>query len=311
MERAATGWRVVMFTATPAMPPAFEPVLRAMGHRVVGLVTAPGPRSRRTDGYLGVAQLARPDLDVIVSNHPDRYAAMIAPLHPDLILTVGYNWIIPADVLALPRLGAINVHDALLPRNRGPNATGWALRNGDPKHGSTIHRMTPRLDDGPILAQASVSLTDDDDIDTLWPRLTAAFPDAFREALARIAAGDPGTPQREEDATEAPRFETDWLYLDWSRSARDLHLQIRSWRGTRDAPRGAIGTIDGVPTRVLKARLVDAPNSGAAPGTVLRRDGETLLIQCGDRPLLILRHQPEPAEGAAPPARTEGNDARQ
>ena len=298
MGSGTPGWRVVMFTVSPERPPAFEPALRAMGHRLVGLVTAPGPRSRRTDGYLGVAQLARPDLDVIVSNHPDRWVAMVAPLRPDLILTISFNWIIPADVLALPRLGAINVHDALLPRNRGPNATGWALRNGDPEHGATIHYMTPRLDDGPILAQAAVPLTDDDDIDTLLPRMAAAFPAAFREALARVAAGDPGRPQREEDATEAPRFEADWLYLDWSRSARDLHLQVRSWWGTRDAPRGAIGTIEGVPTRVLKTALVDgsdgAGGPASAPGTVLSREGEALLVQCGDRPLRILRHHPEP-----------------
>ncbi len=296
MERTGTGWRVVMFTVNPPHPAIVEALLREQGHRLVGLVTAAGPRSRRTDGYLGVAQLARPDLDVIVSNRPARWAAMLAPLRPDLIICSGFNWVIPADVLALPPLGAINFHDALLPRYRGPNATGWALRNGDPQHGLTIHRMTPRLDDGPILAQGPVPLTDDDDGDTLWPRMAARAPDLLRGALARVAAGDPGTPQPEEEATAAPRFEEDWRYLDWSRTARDLHLQARSWLGTRAAPRGAIGTIDGVRTRVLKTCLVDEAGTGAAPGTVLRRDGETLLIQCGDRPLLILRHQPEPAE---------------
>src|SRR5690349_1990854 len=131
MARTGTGWRVVMFSVIPGVPPLLEPVLRDCGHRLVGLVTAPGPRTRRDDGYRGVAQLARPDLDVIVSNHPDRWAAMIAPLRPDLIFVGGFNWIIPADVLAVPRLGAINSHDSLLPRHRGLNATGWALRDGD------------------------------------------------------------------------------------------------------------------------------------------------------------------------------------
>jgi methionyl-tRNA formyltransferase len=295
MERTPTGWRVILFCVILEVPEMIEPVLRDCGHRLVGIVTAPGPRGRRTDGYRAIAQLARPDLDVVVSNHPDRWAALVAPLRPDLIITASFNWILPADVLALPRLGAINGHDALLPRNRGPNATGWVLRNGDPQHGFSVHYMTPRLDDGPVLAQGPVPLTDDDDGDTLFPRVIAARPDMLRAALARIAAGDPGTPQREEDATAAPRFAEDWRYLDWAKSARETHLQVRSWWGTRDAPRGAIGTIDGVPTRVLKTRLVDEPGAGAAPGTVLRRDGEALVIQCGDQPLLVLRHQPEPA----------------
>lgn len=295
MERTSTGWRVVIFSVIPAVPPLLEPVLRDCGHRLVGLVTAPGPRSRRDDGYLGVARLARPDLDVIVSNHPDRWAAMIAPLRPDLIFVGGFNWIIPADVLALPRLGAINSHDSLLPRHRGLNATGWALRSGDARYGVTIHYMTPRLDDGPVLAQQSMPLTDNDDADTIYPWMFAATLANLREALGRIAAGDPGTPQREEAATEAPHFEEAWLYLDWSCPARDLHRQVRSWLGTRDAPRGAIGLIDGVRTRVLKTRLTDEVGAAATPGTVLRREGEALLIQCGDRPLLILRHHPEPA----------------
>jgi len=292
------GWRVVLFCVLPQVPGDIEPILRDCGHRLVGIVTAPGPRSRRSAGYREIAQLARPDLDVIVSNHPDRWAAMVAPLRPDLLITGSFNWIIPADVLALPRLGAINGHDALLPRNRGLNATGWALRNGDPEHGFSVHYMTPRLDDGPILAQGPVPLTDDDDADTLFPRMLARFPAVWREALARIAAGDPGTPQREEEATYHSHFEEAWLYLDWGNSARDLHRQVRSWWGTRDAPRGALGTIDGVRTRVLKTQLVDEAGTGVAPGTVLRREGETLLIQCGDRPLLILRHQPEPEEDA-------------
>lgn len=295
MERTSTGWRVVLFSVLPVVPPLVEPVVRDCGHRLVGLVTAPGPRARRDDGYLGVAQLARPDLDVIVSNHPDRWAAMIAPLRPDLIITMAFNWIIPADVLALPRLGAINSHDALLPRHRGPNATGWALREGDPQYGVTLHYMTPRLDDGPILAQRAMPLTDADASDTRYPWVFANTPVARREALGRIAAGDLGTPQREEEATEAPRFAEDWLYLDWSRPARDLHRQVRSWLGTRDAPRGALGMIDGVQTRVLKTQIVDGEGRGAAPGTALRREGEALLIQCGDRPLLLLRHHPEPA----------------
>ncbi len=295
MSQAATGWRVVLFCVIPEPPALVEPLLRECGHRLVGIVTAPGPRSRRTDGYRAIAQLARPDLDVIVSNHPERWAAMVAALRPDLIVTASFNWIVPADVLALPRLGAINIHDALLPHNRGPNATGWALRNGDPVHGFTVHYMTPRLDDGPILAQGPVPLTDDDDGDTLFPRMIARLPALLREALAHVAIGDPGTPQREEDATEAPRFAEDWLYLDWRKPARELHLQARSWIGTRDGPRGAIGTIEGVRTRVLKTRLTDEPGTGASPGTVLRRDGEALTIQCGDRPLEILRHQPEPS----------------
>jgi len=290
----AEQWRVVIFSVLGPQTARTLEMLAAAGHRAVGIVTAPGPRSRRTDDYRAVAALARPGLDVIVSNYPERWAAMIAPLRPDLILTLGFNWVIPADVLAVPRLGAINFHDGLLPRYRGMNATGWALRNDESQVGLTIHRMTPRLDDGPILAQHAMPLGDDDDTDTINACRAITVPVLLTEALARIAAGDPGTPQREEDAYVAPgRFEEAWRWIDWSQPARAIHIQVRSWVGTRDQPRGALGRLDGTLIRVTKAALLPATGDAAAPGTILRRDGETLIVQCGDGPLQLLRWQPE------------------
>lgn len=284
-------WRVVIFSVLSVPAGRLERDLAAAGHRVVGIVTAPGPRSRRTEDYREFAALARPGLDVIISNYPDRWAAMIAPLRPDLLITGGFNWIIPADVLAVPRLGAINFHDGLLPKYRGLNATGWALRNEEPQIGFTVHRMTPRLDDGPILAQGAMPLGDDDDIDTVRTWQMTMVPRLLREALARIAADDPGTPQSEADAYVTPgQFEDAWRWLDWSQSARALHGQVRSWVGTRDEPRGALGYLDGVLTRVTKTALLPgATGADAPPGTILRGEGETLIVQCGDGPLRLLR----------------------
>lgn len=291
MESNTESWRVVAFTVMPIVPPMVESLLRERGHRLVGILTAPGPRTRRTDGYRGVAQLARPGLDVIVSNYPDRWAAMIAPLRPDLIVTGSFNWIIPADVLAVPRLGAINVHDALLPKYRGMNSTGWALRNGDPL-GFTVHYMTPRLDDGPILAQRAIPYTDEDDGETLIGRIGATVPEVLGEAFDRIAAGDPGVPQREEEASHSPgRFEEAWGRIDWARPAVAIHRQVRSlW--DRNLALGAVGMVEGTAIRVMKTALVESEGPPtAAPGTVLHREGETLLIQCGDRPLQILQYR--------------------
>lgn len=237
---------------------------------------------------------------MIISNYPDRWAAMIAPLRPDLILTGGFNWVIPADVLAVPRLGAVNFHDGLLPRYRGMNATGWALRNDEPQFGFTAHRMTPCLDDGPILAQRAMPLGDDDDIESIRAWQAANIPSILQETLARVAAGDPGTPQREEDAYCTPgRFEEAWRWIDWSQPARAIHLQVRSWIGTRDQSRGAIGCLDGRPIRVIKTALLPAATCSAAPGTILDRDGETLTVQCGDGPLRLVRWQFEEASAVA------------
>lgn len=145
--------RAVVFSLVPEFVKAFDQLLASRGDRLVGLVAAPGPKTRRTDEYRAMVEFARPGLDVIVSNFPHRWADMIRPIKPDVIFCTGFNWKIPDDVIDLPPLGTVNAHDGHLPKYRGRNATGWALRTGEPGYGASFHRMTSEFDRGPILAQ--------------------------------------------------------------------------------------------------------------------------------------------------------------
>ncbi len=282
-------WRVVIVSATAMLAARLEQQLAARGHKVVGILTAPGPRGRRTDGYKEVAQLARPGLDVIVSNYPNRWADMVRPMRPDLLLCATFNWKLPPELLDVPRIGAINGHDSYLPLHRGRNATGWNLRRDMPL-GFTVHYMSADFDTGPIIAQTQVPLTDDDySAEQIFPKFLAATAPTFELAFDRLEAGEEPTPQDESKATEAGgEFEPEWREIDWNDTARHNFVKIRSWYGARDVPRGAFGDIDGQRSLITTARLADA-QSDADPGTVLeRRDDGTLLIQCGDGPLEIL-----------------------
>src|SRR5215207_9012629 len=297
LNPAPEPWRIVVFTNMPEgrTYSLVDRVVRPLGHRVVGVVTSPGPKRRRSPTYLEVVAAVSLGVDVIVSNHPERWAAMLAPLEPDLIISGGFPWRIPADVITLPRLGAINFHDALLPRHRGPNAVGWAFRMGDAETGMTIHRLSSEFDTGPILAQVRIPISDADDFSTLDPQFDAHMPWLLRLALERIARGDEGEPQDESQATEAGLFEDTWRVIDWRQPARTVHNQVRSWIGWRDIPAGALGEIDGETLQITKTRL--APNGPtehepAPPGTVVHRDGERLVVQCGDAPIEILRSSP-------------------
>lgn len=126
-------WRVVLFTDLPGGMAyhLIDGTIRPMGHRIVGVVTSPGPRQRRTTDYLDTVAAVPPGIDTIVTSHPNRIAAMIAPMRPDLIISAGFRWHIPQDTLAVPRMGAINLHPSLLPRHRGPHPLEWTFRAGD------------------------------------------------------------------------------------------------------------------------------------------------------------------------------------
>jgi methionyl-tRNA formyltransferase len=286
-------WRVVVFTIVPdgRVFHSVEQVLKPLGHRVVGVVTTPGPPKRRSASYLSVVAAVRPGIDVIVANHPSRIAAMIAPLRPDLIISAGFPYLIPPDVVALPRLGAINIHPALLPKYRGPKALEWAFRNGDPKLGITIHRIANDFDTGPILAQTSVPIGPDDVLGTVLPKLDNAIPKLLSRALERVAHGDPGDPQDESQASYAGKFEPEWTFIDWSQPARVIHNQVRSLLSPFDPDASAIGTIGGEELRITRTCLPEWGTTGGGdvmPGTVIARNSDRISVQCGDGPIDVL-----------------------
>src|SRR4051812_36679753 len=267
-DSASASWRIVVFTNMPGgiVYSLVDEIVRPLGHRVVGVVTSPGPKRRRSPTYLEVVAAVPPSIDVVVSIHPERWAAMLRPLAPDLIISGGFPWRIPVDVLALPRLGAINFHDAPLPRHRGPDATGWAFRDGDTDTALTIHRLTPEFDAGPILAQARIPITDEDDWSTLMPQFLSQAPELLQRALARVARGEAGEPQDEGQASEAGLFEPAWRVIDWTSPARTVHNQVRSWIGLRDIPPGALSDVDGQTLLITKTRLLpDTPASQDPP----------------------------------------------
>ena len=152
-DPAPESWRIVVFTNMPGgmIYSLVNEIVRPLGHRVVGVVTSPGPKRRRSPTYLEVVAAVPPGVDVIVSNHPERWAAMLAPWQPDLIVSGGFPWRIPADVLALPRLGAINFHDALAAASPRTERNRLGLPHGrhrdgsdhSPHHPGVRHRPGP------------------------------------------------------------------------------------------------------------------------------------------------------------------------
>jgi methionyl-tRNA formyltransferase len=288
--RIPDAWRVVVVTMIPGgvVYTMVADVLRPLGHRVVGVLTSPGPAHRRNTSYREVVAAVPPEIDVIVSAHPARWAAMLAPLRPDLIICGGMPWRLPPAVLALPRLGAINIHPALLPRHRGPAAIQWAFRSGDPTLGITIHRIAPDFDTGPILAQTAVPIDDEDDFQTLLAKVGPVIPGLLGQALDRVAQGDPGDPQDEARATYAGLFEEAWRTIRWDAPARAIHNQVRSWGGF--GAEGALGEVAGTPLQIRKTRLLPAapPDELTPPGTLLRQEGEEWIVQCGDGPIALV-----------------------
>lgn len=128
----------------------------------------------------------------------DHVFQTIAQAAPDLLLSFYFREMIQARFLALPRLGAYNLHGSLLPRYRGRAPINWVLVKGESETGITLHAMTPKPDDGDIVAQTRIPIEWDDTALSLTLKAAAASRSLVRDALPRIGEGTaPRIPQRE------------------------------------------------------------------------------------------------------------------
>jgi methionyl-tRNA formyltransferase len=276
------GWRVVLVSQVLPAVLAFDGALRQAGHEAVALLTTRRARAEREryGEFQALISDAPPQLDILVPSSKAGIAPLLAAYEPDLVVCMGFPWLIPPDALAVPKLGAINGHPSLLPRYRGPAPVAWAVRNGDTEVGFSFHRMDDAFDTGPMLAQGSVPLEETDDSwETLGEKIGPLALRLAQEAFERVAAGDPGDPQLGEPSY-APFFDEDYVQLDWSRPAREVHTQVRAWRFMPLPPSGARGPIaqlDGETMRVIRTRL---------------EPGEGTRVECGDGPIWVLETEP-------------------
>ena len=216
--------------------------------------------------------------------------AILSGLKPDLIAVAAYGKILPVDILELPPLGCINVHSSLLPRYRGAAPINWAILNGEDETGVTIQRMAEGVDTGDILAQASTPIDVNENAGRLLARLAPLGAELLVETVRKLEAGSAkAEPQDESLSSYAPMLSKELSPMNWGKTARQLHDQVR---GLYPWPSAAT-VLDGTRCKVLRTSL-SGEKTDRAPGTVLQADKKGLRIACGDgRVLEILELQPD------------------
>lgn len=184
-------------------------------------------------------------MDLLLPGSVEGLALALESYRPDLLIVFGFAWKLPRSVLDIPRLGAINVHVSMLPRYRGPAPLLWAIRNGDPTGGITVHRMDEGFDTGNVLAQRDgLPLADDISWQNYCVEAMPATYELLRTALARVVAGEAGEPQDHSKASYAGFIEEEFAHIRWSDDARTIHDQVRTHRFMR-SPGLPIAEVDG------------------------------------------------------------------
>ncbi|MEI2772563.1 MAG: methionyl-tRNA formyltransferase [Candidatus Competibacter sp.] len=207
---------------------------------------------------------------------PATQAEMVA-LAPDLLVVAAYGLILPPAVLAIPRLGCVNVHASLLPRWRGAAPIQRALLAGDAETGICIMRMEAGLDTGPVYARATCPIPRGTTGGELHDQLAVLGAETLRATLpALLAAIAVPVPQDDARATYAPKLEKAEAVLDWTRPALELERQVLAFN-----PYPVAQTyLDGQTLRVWRARA-EQESSAAPPGTVLREGPAGIVVATG------------------------------
>lgn len=207
--------RIVSFNVLPGAYELVRVWAERNGHELILVVTTPGPERLRSLTYREVVARAPFGQDILVAADTARLAAAIAPLDPDLLVSVTFPYRLPPAVLALPRLAAVNLHPAPLPRYRGPNPARMIF-DGHRTVGASLHRMDHGFDTGAILSVHEAALPENPTPAPVWDTWRNVIFAALNEGLARAIAGDPGTPQPARGEGRAAPFTAAERVLDWS-----------------------------------------------------------------------------------------------
>ena len=279
----------IVFFGTPEFAVPTLRALLASPHIVCGVVTQPDrPRGRgqRPSASPVKALAVRHGLPLV---QPERlrepgFADILRAWRPDLGVVAAYGKLIPEDILAVPRLGMINVHASLLPKYRGAAPVQRAVIDGERETGVTIMRVEKVLDAGPMLARATRPIGPDETSDVVERDLAQLGAPLLVDVVNQMAAG--AEQQELQDfmlCSYAPRLTKEEGLIDWTLPASYIHNRVR---GLHPWPH-AYTYLDGTRLIVLQTR-VEPASTDAPPGTLVEVTRDALHVATGHQGRLAL-----------------------
>lgn len=249
----------VVFFGTPSFAlPTLQILLDRSEFQVIGVVSQPDRPQGRGRKLLPtpVKALAQQAQLPIWQPHRLRKSTQVLEtleaLQADVFVVVAYGQILSPRVLAMPRLGCVNVHGSLLPAYRGAAPIQWSVAHGETETGITTMLMDRGMDTGDMLLQAKVTIPPDQTAGELAEILAPLGANLLAETLIQLEAAQIAPiPQIEEQATYAPLLTTQDFHLDWTRSATQLHNQIRAFY-----PQCFTGFQSSVDAEVIRLRIL-------------------------------------------------------
>ncbi|MES2832046.1 MAG: methionyl-tRNA formyltransferase [Pseudomonadota bacterium] len=293
----------IIFAGTPEFAAVALAALHDAGHEITLVMTQPDrPAGRGMQLHASAVKQFAQNHAIPVAQpvslrrdgrHPEEAIAahaLIQATPHDVMIVAAYGLILPPSVLAIPRLGCINIHASLLPRWRGAAPIHRAIEAGDTQTGITIMQMDQGLDTGPMLTMQAIPISPNDTTGSLHDRLAALGGHLIVDTLARLDALEP-TAQPEAGVTYADKVRKEEGVLNFDLPAELLARRVRAFNPFP----GATAQIDGTVIKFWQAHAIlgtEGERDAAIPaGSVLAADAQHgILIACGEgTPAGVLR----------------------
>jgi len=227
----------IFFFGTPEFAvPTLEKLLNNSNFEVLGIITQPDKRRGRGN------QLTPSAVKQVAIAHslpiwqPKRLKKSPKTLEilknsgADAFVVVAYGQLLSPEILAMPKLGCINVHGSILPKYRGAAPLQWSLVNGESETGITTMLMDEGMDTGAMLLKAYTPIQLLDNVDQIAEVLAQKGADLLIETLEKLANQEiKSIPQDPDEASYAPLIQKADFAIDWSRSAWQIHNQVRGF----------------------------------------------------------------------------------
>lgn len=282
----------IIFAGTPDFACASLDALLASAHTVLAVLTqADQPLGRGLKSTPSpVKQLAtahRVPVLTPASLKSKAVQAELANYAPDLLVVVAYGKLLPLPILNLPTYGCLNVHASLLPRWRGASPIQQAILSGDAESGVSLMQMSEGLDEGPVLAQTKLTLSNTETAQSLHDKLAVSGADLLIKTLATLPTRlQEAAPQPAKGITYAPKINKTDGSIRWHATAEHIDQQIRAFTPWPTA----YTTVNQTLVKIHAARLFTQSSSEPA-GTIIDHTTHGIVVQTGKGCLEILSAQ--------------------
>tara|TARA_R110001592_G_scaffold238227_2_gene497801 strand:- start:104924 stop:105874 length:951 start_codon:yes stop_codon:yes gene_type:complete len=276
----------IIFAGTPTFSAKSLEAIIHQGHHVIAVYTQPDrPAGRGKKLVKSAVKLVAEKHNIPIyqpeklTNEADQ--AIFSALKPDLMIVAAYGLLLPPAILDIPKYGCINIHASLLPRWRGAAPIQRAIQAGDTETGITIMQMDVGLDTGDMLIKLKTPISENETASSLHDRLAELGAKAILEYLREYK--NLGAKKQDNSlACYAKKLSKQEAQINWHDSARQIDSNVRAYNPVPVA----FFELEDMRIRVFEGSFIEH-HGPEAPGTILKKDKQGILIKCDEDAYLV------------------------